>query len=571
MFKEHPRGLFVAFFANMGERFGYYTMLAIFVLFLQAKYGYDAGTATQIYGLFLAGIYFMPLIGGILADRVFGYGRTISLGMIVMFVGYFMMAVPTAYDTGLGLIISSLVVICIGTGLFKGNLQALVGNLYDEGRFSKYRDVAFNIFYMGINIGAMFAPTAAESVSNFILRKHDMFYKADIPALANKYLDGMADQLIGNGETMTIAEKLRQLAMEQPVDFTGLTDFSEKYLNTLSESYHYGFGVACISLIFSMLIFRGFRKYYKHADMTEKQKSRSEQHKDKMIVLSPARTRERLIALGLVFFVVIFFWMAFHQNGAAMTIFARDYTEGQVGKVTNLWFDLFGLLPVFLSVTGLIFMLRRRSSQKIRVAGGIAFVVFAALAYMRYRGYSETNEFTPQKFQHFNPFFIVVLTPVIIGMFNWLRKRSREPSAPKKIGIGMIITGLAFIILIICSLQLTGYSPREIGGIRAPQHALVSPYWLISTYLALTIAELFLSPMGISFVSRVSPPQYKGLMQGGWLAATAIGNYGVGLVGLLWDVVVPLWLFWGVLVGFCFLSAIFIFSVLKRLERAAGA
>jgi len=562
MLKGHPRGLLVAFFANMGERFGYYTMIAIFVLFLQAKYGFEYAIASQYFGIFLACIYFLPLFGGIIADRLLGYGKTISLGLIVMFMGYMMIAIPTTMDGGLPLIIAGLAVISIGTGLFKGNLQALVGNLYDDPKYSKKRDVAFNIFYMGINIGAMFAPTAAESISNMMLKRYNLFYKADIPALAHKYLAG--DSSVG--------ESLRGFASNQPAfDSMGgdLVNFSEFYINHLAESYHWAFGVACLSLVASMLVFWIFKKHYKHADLTERQKARDETLRDKMIVLTPTQVRERMIALFLVFFVAMFFWMSFHQNGAAMTVFARDYTVDTVNKLTNIWFDLFGLLPIFLSLIGLIFVIRKKSTRTQKLIGAVAFVGFAIIAYLRISGYSDENDFTPQKFQHFNPFFIVALTPLVVGFFTWLASRDSEPSAPKKIGIGMIITSVGFTIMVIGSLSLMGYSPGDLGEIRAPADRLVGPYWLITTYFTLTIAELFLSPMALSFISKVSPPQYKGMMQGAWLAATAIGNYGVAVVGILWNKI-QLWLFWGILVAACLMAAAFIFSILKKLEKATS-
>jgi proton-dependent oligopeptide transporter, POT family len=562
MLKGHPKGLIVAFFANMGERFSYYTMISIFILFLQAKYGFNYAEVSQYFGIFLALIYFLPLIGGIIADRWLGYGKTISIGLVVMLIGKLMIAIPTSMDGGLPLIIAGLAVISIGTGLFKGNLQALVGNLYDDPKYSKNRDVAFNIFYMGINIGAMFAPTAADTVSNFMLKKYDLFYKADIPALAHKYLRG----------DFSVAESLKGFAAEQPAftNFNGdLLEFSRYYINHLSESYHWAFGFAAISILASMLIFWGFKKHYKHADLSEKQKARDESLREKMVVLSRTQVRERMIALFLVFFVAMFFWMAFHQNGAALTVFARDYTADTVGKLTNIWFDLFGLLPIFIAVVGLIFVVRKKSTGTQKLIGAGMFVGFSILAYLRISGYSEVNDFTPQKFQHFNPFFIVALTPIVVGFFTWLANRQQEPSAPKKIGIGMIITSIAFTIMIIGSLKLIGYSPGEIGEIRAPDDIVVGTSWLISVYFTLTIAELFLSPMALSFISKVSPPQYKGMMQGAWLAATAIGNYGVAVVGILWDKV-QLWIFWGILVGACLLAAAFIFSILKRLEKATS-
>ncbi|MBN2272706.1 MAG: peptide MFS transporter [Bacteroidales bacterium] len=558
MFKGHPRGLFIASLANMGERFGFYTMIAIFTLFIQAKYGFDAAKTSHIYSYFLVAVYFLPLIGGIIADRWLGYGRTVTLGIVIMFIGYLLLAFPSKYGTGLFSIYIALGVISFGTGLFKGNLQALVGNLYDDPKYSAKRDSAFNIFYMCINIGAMFAPTAAEAVNNFILKASNYTYDGRIPAMAHKFING----------TLSAPEEYLSIAQIQDpaVTLDSLRIFSENYLNQLSQSYHYGFGVACISLIISMAIFLGFRKHYRHADVTESKKIKNND-KTAAIELTPAQFKERIIALLLVFGVVIFFWMAFHQNAASMTYFARDYTATSVGKFTNIFFDLFTLLSVFFAVLGLIFVFRKKSSSTVRLIGGIAFVAFAAIAVYRFWSFQETNPFTPQMFQHFNPFLIVVLTPVVIAFFGWLNRKGKEPSAPKKIGIGMVITGIAFILLVIASIGLP--SPKSLGGLAAPDASRVSTYWLISTYLILTIAELFLSPMGISFVSKVAPPKLKGLMQGGWLAATALGNYLMGVAAGLWDFL-PLWMLWSIFVVCCLLAATFIFSILKRLERATA-
>jgi POT family proton-dependent oligopeptide transporter len=560
MFKGHPKGLYVAFFANMGERFGFYTMIAIFVLFMQAKYGMSPGAAGFMYSTFMVGVYIFPLLGGFLADRFLGYGRTISLGIIVMFIGYVMLTLPTAMNTGFPLIVAALAVIALGTGLFKGNLQALVGNLYDDPKYSAMRDRAFNIFYMGINIGAMFAPSASEAVSNFILHKAHLVYDARIPALANDLLKG---KLADVSSYLSIAQ-----GQDPAVSLDTLRGFSETYINALSRSYHFGFGVACLSLILSMAIFWAFRRHYKLADLTERQKAKSADLKSQVVELTKEQTRERLVALGLVFFVVIFFWMAFNQSAVTMTFFARDYTVHQVSKATNLWFDLMGLLPIFLSVLGLVFLVRKASGRLARILGGAAFFVFGILGFLRYSGYPASNPFMPQRFQHFNPFFIVALTPLVVGIFGWLNRKRKEPSAPRKIGIGMLITAAAYMVLVVASLRLP--SPRALGGLVAPAGSQVSVYWLISTYFLVTIAELFLSPIGISFVSRVAPPKYKGLMQGGWFAATAIGSNLVGVVALFW-MRVPLWSVWAILVGACLLSAVFMFSVMKRLERAAGA
>jgi len=556
MFKEHPKGLFVAFLANMGERFGFYTMVSIFVLFLQAKYGFTSGQSSFTYGTFMFCVYFFPLIGGILADKIFGYGKTIGIGLVVMFLGYALLTIPSAIGTGFPLIIVALAVIAIGTGFFKGNLQALVGNLYDDPKYSAVRDRAFNIFYMGINIGAMFAPTASEAVSNWILKAANFTYDARIPALANEFLKG---KLADAASYLAIAQ-----GQDAGVTLDTLKSFSEKYITTLGKSYHFGFGLACVSLIISMLIFWGFRKHYKQADLTEKQKAKSEAHKAQVVLLTPQQTKERFIALGLVFLVVIFFWMAFQQSAVTMTYFARDYTVPSVGKLTNLWFDLTGLLAVFLAVVGLVFLLKKGSSAVMRAVGGVGFAGFAVLAYLRFHGYAALNPFQPQRFQHFNPFFIVALTPLVIGVFGYLNKKGKEPSAPRKIGIGMLLTAASFLILVLGSLGLP--SPQSLGGQVAPTASQVSVYWLISTYFLLTIAELFLSPIGISLVSRVAPPKYKGLMQGAWFAATAIGLQLVGVIGGLW-MRVPLWSLWLILVVCCCASFAFMLTIMKRLER----
>ncbi|MGA2585512.1 MAG: peptide MFS transporter [Candidatus Aminicenantales bacterium] len=559
MFKGHPKGLFVAFFANMGERFGFYTMVSVFVLFLQAKYGLNAGAAAVIYSVFAACVYFFPVLGGFLADNVFGYGKTIGLGLIVMFIGYAVLTLPTKMATGFPLIIFALVVIAVGTGFFKGNLQALVGNLYDDPKYSPLRDRAFSIFYMGINVGAMFAPTASEKVINWILSGAQLSYRPEIPALANDFLKG---KLANAAEYLALAQ-----GQDKTATMETLKQFSEKYINVLSKSYHYAFGLACVSLIISMLIFWGFKKYYKHADLTEKQKTKSEAHKAQVVELTPRQTKERIVALLLVFFVVIFFWMAFQESAVTLNYFARDYTLSNVGKVTNLWFDLTGLLAIFLAIVGLVFLVRKSSRIVARLFGGAAFLVFGALAYLRFHGYAPSTEFQPQRFQHFNPFFIVALSPLVVWLFGYLNKKGKEPSSPRKIGFGMLLTAAAFAILVVGSFGLP--SPKQLGGLVAPAASQVSVYWLISTYFLQTVAELFLSPIGISFVSRVAPPKYKGLMQGLWFAATGIGILLVGLLGWLW-MALPLWLLWFILVVACLLSAGFMFSIMKKLERASN-
>ena len=555
MLKGQPKGLFVLALANMGERFGYYTMLAIFVLYMQAKFGYTSDATSTTFGIFLSMVYFLPLFGGLLADKVLGYGKTIMLGIIVMFAGYFCLAIPTGTGTGAQIaMFGSLALIAIGTGCFKGNLQALVGNLYDDPKYSSKRDIAFSIFYMCINIGAFFAPSAAEGVSNYFLEKDGFTYNADIPSLAHQ---------LQNGTISTEAmAKFTDLAAQQGHAGGDLATFGQNYITSLSQSYNYGFGVACLSLIVSMLIFVGFRKYYKVADKTEKQKQA--EHNPNVVELTPQQVKDRMVALGLVFAVVIFFWMAFHQNGLTMTFFARDYTQTSVSGLGCFGFSLLTLIPFVVAFYGLLSLFQSKTGKG-RLGGLIVLIVGAIGAWLAYTTLPQPMSITPQIFQQFNPFFIIILTPVTVGIFSWLQKRNSEPSAPRKIGIGMIIAALGFVLLAFASTGLpTPNALESMGGL--DEASRVSPNWLISTYFVLTIAELFLSPMGISFVSKVAPPKYKGLAQGGWLAATAVGNYLVAIIGYLWGGM-PLWMLWGVLVICCAISAIFLFSVMKKLER----
>ncbi len=553
MFKGHPKGLFVAFFANMGERFGYYTMLAIFILYLQAKFGWSATQAGRVYGAFLFGIYFLPLLGGYIADNVLGYGKTIALGTVIMFTGYALLALP---GTSEYFIYISLATISLGTGLFKGNLQALVGNMYDDPKYSPFRDSAFNIFYMGINVGAFFAPNAAKAIRGWLLQREGLTYDKSIADMAHKYLDGSVDKL----------SEFETLARAQMGDaFTNLADFSHKYIDGLSQAYNAGFAIASLSMVISLAIFLGFRKYYKTADVTHKQQKKA--NVEGLVELTASQVKDRLLAMGLVFVVVIFFWMAFHQNGFTLTIFARDYTVASVNKGTAIIFNLSSLLPILAVIIGFVFLLGKNNTKNTKLTGAGLIIAGSAIAYYVISMYqADGNPISPEIFQQFNPIFIVFLTPVIVGYFAWLQKNGKEPSSPKKIGYGMLLTALGFGIMVLASKGLN--SPADLQG--SVSDELVSPYWLIGTYLTLTVAELFLSPIGISFISKVSPPQYKGLAQGGWFGATAIGNLAAGLIGPFWDKW-ELWQFFALLVVLCILSAVFIFSILKILERAANS
>ena len=513
MFQGQPKGLFALALANTGERFGYYTMLAIFTLFMQAKFGWDESVAGNVYAIFLAVVYFSPLFGGMIADKI-GYGKCVSIGMCVMFLGYLGLAIPTAAnDFGMYTMFGGLALVSVGTGLFKGNLQVLVGNLFDDPKYSSKRDAAFSLFYMAINIGAMFAPAMASYITNQYLAQYNMVYDA---------------------------------ANQDP-----------EYLKVLYGAYGLCFGVACASLILSAVIYFAFRGWFKHADITAKQAKATAAPVEE---LTPKQTKDRIIALLLVFAVVIFFWMAFHQNGSALTFFAKKYTNLSVSGGMRIGFSIFSLALLAVAVyTG--FGTFQSKTMKNRVICGIATLVCIGGAIALFLGMSDPYNAQPSDFQQFNPFFVVALTPFSMAFFGALANKGKEVSAPARIAWGMLVAALGFGVITLASTDLI--SPMDLGD---STQSILSPGWLISTYFTLTLAELLLSPMGISFVSKVAPPKYKGVMMGGWFVATAIGNYLSSIPSMLWNKI-PLMANWGILIGLCVISAIVMFALLKQLKK----
>lgn len=556
MFKGHPKGLYALALANTGERFGYYTMLAIFVLFLQAKFGLTAQTAGQFYGIFLAAVYFMPILGGYIADKFWGFGRTVVTGILVMFTGYLLLFTQKDASGGMAFTMMILALLCvaIGTGLFKGNLQVMVGNLYDDAKYAAKRDGGFSLFYMAINIGSMFAPTTATAVTNMFLGNNGFTYEANIPSLAHQFLDGT---ITADGMT-----RLETLASAQS-SYTGdMTAFCQNYIDSLSVAYSYGFGVACISLILSIAIYFGFRKSFKHVDVRKGEKAANE---EKVVELTPKQTKERVVALCLVFAVVIFFWMAFQQAGLTLTYFARDYTASVATGWTRIGFDVFTLAMIAVGVYALFGVFQSDTKRGKTLSGLLLAACVAGVWYKAVNVPAQIN-ILPQIFQHFNPFFVVALTPVSMALFSALAKKGKEPSAPRKIAFGMLVAALGYCVMAAASFGLP--SPKELSATGGVSGVLVSPNWLISTYLVLTFGELLLSPMGISFVSKVAPPKLKGLMMGLWFGATAIGNYLTSVISSIWNTGLSLVMIWGVLIILCVISAVFMFSMMKKLDNA---
>jgi len=508
MFKNHPKGLIAAALANMGERFGFYTMMAILVLFLQAKFGLSGPNAGIIYSIFYFSIYVLAFVGGLIADKTKNFKGTILVGLIMMAVGYFLIAIPTptpvpvnSFNLLLGMTCGGLFVIAFGNGLFKGNLQALVGQMYDNPKYEKMRDSGFSLFYMFINVGAIFAPLAAVGVRNWWVNSHGFAYNSSLPELCHAHLNST---ISGEG-----AIKLQDIATTVGCTGTDMTAFSNEYLNVFTTGFHYAFAVAIGAMLISLIIYLANKKKFPNP------KTKEEVANSKVPDMDPKEIKQRLYALFAVFAVVIFFWFSFHQNGLTLTYFAKDYTD----------------------------------LSKISINLGFTTIVGAEL------------------FQSINPFFVVFLTPVILAVFSALRVRGKEPSTPKKIAIGMGIAACAYILMALGSMGLpTKAAVTEMGGLADSER--ITPFLLLGTYFILTVAELFISPLGISFVSKVAPPKYQGMMQGLWLCATAVGNSLLFIGAVLYDII-PISGVWTVFIVACCISMGTMFFMLRWLERIA--
>lgn len=500
MFKNQPKGLIPAALSNMGERFGFYVMMAILTLFLMSKFDLDGGQAGALYSTFYCAIYILALVGGVIADKTKNYKGTIIAGLIVMCLGYALLAVPALITTQ-WIALGALLVIAFGNGLFKGNLQAVVGQLYDDPKYSDKRDSGFQIFYMFINIGGCIAPFIAVWVRNTFVKMQGYAYNADLPGLCNSLLAGR------DVDSDLFLEYANQVSQTE-VNLATLEDFARNYLEAFNTGFHYAFSVAIVAMLISLAIFLFFKKSLPTPGAKKVASSSKSEAEKAEIRQSAKEIKQRIMALMAVFGIVIFFWFSFHQNGLTLTMFAKDYTD------LNLW------------------------------------------------GMSLSAEI----FQSINPFVVVFLTPIVMWVFSALAAKGKEPSTPKKIGIGMGIAALAYVVMCVASLGLP--SQASLDGAPVPTAERVTPWILFSVYFILTVAELFISPLGLSFVSKVAPAHLQGLMQGCWLGATAVGNACLFLGAVMYQSI-SLSATWSVFAIVCFISMAVMFCMVKWLERVA--
>lgn len=528
--KEHPKGLIAAALSNMGERFGYYIMNAVLLLFLVSKFGLSDSTAGLIYSVFYFGIYVLSLVGGIIADRTQNYNRTIQFGLIIMAVGYVALAIPLfskdasgiiADGTGswLGILVFTcfaLLCIAFGNGLFKGNLQALVGQMYDnfEAEAAKKgpealaeakdkRDSGFQIFYVFINIGGVIAPFVAPMLRNWWLKAHDFIYNADMPALCHQFLSN-------NEVTQKFSETMANSIVEGATMPSDLVAFSSQYIDVFNTGVHFSFIASVAAMLISLTIF--FMTKKKFPQPTKKAKAETVNYTAEEKQAMAKEIKQRMAALFAVLGIAIFFWLSFHQNGQSLTVFARD------------------------------------------------FVI--------------TDSLPAEIWQALNPLYVIILTPVIMVVFGALARKGKAVSTPRKIAYGMGIAGCAYLFLMILSITCN-YPSGEVfraldaAGMEAAGLAKSGPWVLIVTYFFLTVAELFISPLGLSFVSKVAPRHMVGLCQGLWLGATAIGNLFI-FVGPIMYNAWPIWICWGVFLAICLVSMSIMFGMVKWLEKVTA-
>ena len=536
--KEHPKGLIAAALSNMGERFGYYIMNAILLLFIVSKFGLPDGTAGLIYSVFYFGIYVLSLVGGIIADRTQNYHRTIQWGLIIMALGYVGMAIPLFSKTTDGIIADgngawwgiliftcfALLCIAFGNGLFKGNLQALVGQMYDnfEAEAAKKgpevlaeakdkRDSGFQIFYVFINIGGVIAPFIAPLLREWWLKIHNFVYNADMSGLCHRFLNDSLIYTNKEGEVVDLTQKFVETSQAVVTDAgTQLADqvtFCSDYITVFNQGVHFSFIVSVLAMMISLVIFLTQKK--KFPQPAKKVAAETVGYSAEEKAAMAKEIKQRMAALFAVLGIAVFFWLSFHQNGQSLSVFARDFVD----------------------------------SEKI----------------------------APEIWQALNPLFVIILTPIIMIIFASLARKGKPVSTPRKIALGMGIAGCAYLFLMIFSIVSNYPSGEEFRAMNAVQMAAAglakaAPWVMIVTYFFLTVAELFISPLGLSFVSKVAPRHMVGLCQGLWLGATALGNALIWLGPVmynLWDI----WICWGVFLAICLVSMCVMFGMVKWLEK----
>lgn len=507
--KKHPKGLTVLFFTEMWERFGFYLLLGIFTLYMiDGKDGFPGmgftdEKAADIYGTYLALVYLTPFFGGLIADRLLGCRLSITIGGILFSLGYMGLSInnETAFY-------SSLLLIVLGNGFFKPNISALVGKLYEKEEFKDKKATGFNIFYMGINIGAF--------ICNFIAAYLRINYGWGWAFMAAGV--GMLLGVIWFWTGQMYATDIKEVDKISPK-----RDDEKSIGSTLASLFVPAFAAAALGwfipgnifgadstdafLFFCIPVILFYVNVWRKADEDEKQP---------------------ISALLSVFAVVIVFWAIFHQNGSALTYWTQRNTkraipEAMVSPISSLHLNK--------EVTTELREVEKRDAHGIPVKdenGNILTEMgsdpyFSNLPKEEWPESGKLNLFSTELFQSINPGFIILFTPLVVGFFGLLRRRGKEPPTPSKIAWGLFITGLSALVMVLAAVMSKNGLDKA------------SAAWLFGTYGVITIGELCLSPMGLALVSQLSPKRTVSLMMGGWFLSTAIGNKLSGVLSGLWN------------------------------------
>jgi POT family proton-dependent oligopeptide transporter len=539
---KHPKGLSYLFFTEMWERFGYYLMLGIFFLYMtdNQKGGMelDNKEAADIFGTFIALVFLTPFIGGLLADRLLGYRVSIYIGGAMMGLGYMALAIPG--DTAF---ILALLLIIIGNGFFKPNISTLLGNLYNDEQYKANKDSGYNIFYMGINIGAFVCNFFAAYLRNnygwgyaFFAAGIGMFIGLIIFAMGQKHIKH-ADVL---KPTMANDMSLMRILMVVivPSVLAGIAGWvlipGNIFGSDSTDAFLFG---ALPVTIFYISLWVNAQKEDKNA----------------------------IAALLAIFGVVIIFWAIFKQNGTALTTWAEHYTDRALNESVVPVVQPLGMVQTIPSDSAM-YPIMDHHFRTSKDTSGTTIKALLPHPYLINTPQSEwpqagkpMNLISTELFQSINPFFVVILTPVVVGFFGFLRKRKREPSTPAKIGWGLFITAVSTLVMVAAVWVSSN------GEIKA------SAGWLIGAYGVITIGELFLSPMGLSLVSKLSPPRLTALMMGGWFLSTSIGNKLSGVLAGLWDGYESKEYFFLVNCVGALIAALAIFAMVKWLRNIVDA
>jgi len=496
MFKNHPKGLPVLFFTEMWERFGFYLMLGIFTLYMIANDGMGMSRtfSTEIYGTYIALVYLTPFLGGLLADRYLGYRKSIFIGGFLMAIGYMGLSVSSE-----PIFYLSLLSIIIGNGFFKPNISTLVGRLYDNDEYKDYKDSGYNIFYMGINIGAFICNFFAAYLRNnfgwgaaFALAGVGMFLGLIWFFVGQKHVKEVDYITPPNPEDAPMSKIVSVIFVPAIIAavigwFLPSWIFGQPILAETTDAFIF----ACIPLLYY------FFMMWKKGTKEEK---------------------NRLGALYAVFLAGCVFFMILHQNGSAMTLWANDYTSREMPDVVQ---EPLGELGFAETVTSELEETQRLDGHGAPIldADGNPIIEYGPHPYLN----NLTKEEWPKEgesiallnteiFQSVNPAFVIILTPLIVAFWTFLRRRKKEPSTPGKVVLGVVVTAASMLVMV--GAVFAGNSGAE----------KVSALWIISMYGVLTFGELCLSPMGLSLVSKLAPRRFTALMMGGWFLAVAIGN-----------------------------------------------